>query len=274
MSSKPLALVVAILFIRESAYGQVRHSPAGFRPRTTLLFVDVTSSLTQLQIDQVIQTAGTIIDSVHDGSDLLVYAIQADAEAPPFREHRFRSPQSRTEMHQVDSERASLKKTVSNDIMDLYCSINWNDERTKKACRDRQVLPHPQDDLRSCILGILPHIARKIADLDRNGKGPARIVIVSDMIEECERNPLHQMIKLTHPNLSSDMANIPRFQNLPDLAGSQIVVIVPQTMAAPDPRLPAFNDLRAYWGSVLSTCNVDWRFESEVPEDLKHPPAR
>jgi len=240
------------------------------RTRTVLLFVDVTSSLTQVQIDRVIETAGTIIQGMRNGTTLFVYAIQSDSQATYFLKHEFTRPENLKKARQAKAARTALEHEVGEDIFDLYCSINWNDERTKEACRNRQILPVPQNDLRSCILGTLTHISRKTADLNQAGKGPVHVIYVSDMIEECDRNPLGQMIKLTHPDLKPDVANIARFQTLPDLGGVRLTVIVPRTPAGqPDPRMPAFDDLRAYWGAIFAKCSANWRFESDVPEDLQ-----
>lgn len=241
-----------------------------WRPRTTLLFVDVTSSLTQLQIDRVIETSNAIIQGMRDGSTLYVYAIQSDPHAVPFREHQFVRAANRSQRNRAHADLIRLKAEVSKEIFDLYCSINWNDERTKKACRERHVLPRPQNDLRSCILGTLTHISRKIEDLEDAKKGPVHVIYVSDMIEECERNPLGEMIKLTHRDLTSDVGNVAKFRSLPDFGGARITVIVPRALDEQrDSRLPSFDDLRSYWGAVFSKCNADWRFESEIPESLK-----
>jgi hypothetical protein len=273
MTNKAM-LVVMVLVAAGSCGGETAvlvQQPE--RTRTVLLFVDVTSSLTQIQIDRVIETVGTIIQGMRNGTNLFVYAIQSDPQATTFRNHQFARPQNLKEAHRAEIERIALQHDVGEDIFDLYCSINWNDERTKEACRNRQILPSPQNDLRSCILGTLTHISRKIADLNHAGKGPVHVIYVSDMIEECDRNPLGQMIKLTHPDLKPDVANIERFQQLPDLGGVRLTVIVPRTPAGqPDPRMPAFDDLRAYWGAIFAKCNTKWRFESDVPEDLQPPP--
>jgi hypothetical protein len=264
-----LALLTALALRCIESRADAREKQRPSRARTTLLFVDVTSSLTQLQIDQVIETSGTIIQGMRGGTDLLVYAIQSDPHAPPFAEHHFIRPTNRAETYRAQAGMMRLQNEVSEDIFDLYCSINWNDERTKKACRNRQILPRPQSDLRSCILGTLTHVFRKVEDLKRAGKGPVDVIYVSDMIEECERNPLGRMIKLTHRDLRSDISEIPKFRGLPDLGRTRLTVIVPRGIEQQNPNMPDFDDLRSYWGEIFSRSNADWRFESEVPASLK-----
>lgn len=230
--------------------------------RVILVFVDVTSSLSEDELGAAAGLAGQVLAQVGVGDQFFVYPIHHDPERAQVFAHSGLPRRSRAEDRLRFQEGVrKLSQSLPRVVRQTYEEFNG---------------PESPDD-RSCILNTLYVVREAIA---RSPGSHVQIVYLSDMVEECASSPLGETFDLDRRDISQDIARVAGIvaeevdcdANL--LANASITVVMPttSTSALAAGRRPAVRDLRRFWQTALGHCGLPteeigrFLFGTELPQ--------
>ena len=250
------------------AYAESSHTQRIPDPRVVVIFADVTSSLTVDQNKRVAKLTKDVIVHLRPLTDYRVYLIQADPDEEPIDQGTIRSATGPRDEKKRAEELCRRADADVDKIERRYCEINVG--RGESICREKNVLPRPQPDHRSCILEVVEHVARSF--LREEEHHPIDLVFISDMVEDCDDTPLRgASIRLIKDDLSADISNIDRFRKLEPITSQVRVTIVrPHVRKGLIESSARKLNLETYWKAAFVRFGVDinawWRFESDLPK--------
>lgn len=230
--------------------------------RVILVFVDVTSSLSEDELTTAAGLAGQVLALVGEGDQFFVYPIHHDPERAQVFAHSGLPRRSRAEDRLYFQEQVrKLSQSLPRVVRQTYDQFNG---------------PDSPDD-RSCILNTL-YVAREV--IARSPGSHVQILYLSDMVEECASSPLGETFDLDRRDISDDIARLAGIgadeidcdANL--LANASIAVVMPttSTSALAAERRPAVRDLRKFWQTALRHCGLPteetgrFLFGTELPQ--------
>lgn len=239
--------------------GSPRPSPAGLsalqpahRPRTFVVFADVTLSLSPEEQASVIRDVQLVIDIVPPKSRLYVFPILEDVQrAGAIFTGETGEVQSTSDAVAADQQHALWRNAIA---MKLKAMFNGS----------------PSGRKATCISGALQKADEILADKDSE----AEVIIVSDMLEDCKESILDGVLNLEKPSILDE---IHRARSLPPtpllhLNGASVTAILPTVPTTKQNVLrPPVNTLKAFWRAVLDRCGdqpSNYRFGTEVPQRL------
>jgi hypothetical protein len=211
--------------------------------KVLLLWCDVTSSLKDLESEEVSSIASAVLDHFPQGTKYVLYPIQTETGRPvpiiksgPTMEDLPTNDDTDDKSHS-NVERATL---IKNEITRLY-----KENKVK----------HP-NDRRTCILNTLDVSAIFLSQFD--DRYDPELVFVSDMIEDCRNTPLHKNVQLDKQLFSETIKLVDAFTSPPDLSRLRITIIVPtakDTSTVPAGQRPDPRDLERFWQTVFVKCH-------------------
>lgn len=244
VGSAIIAVVIVYIIVWRMGSGTVdgvnRNADAA-KASLFIVFVDVTSSLDGDELQSVGDHASQMVATVAEGSRILVIPILRDVErAKPLLDETFGVSTTSREMADFQARRRTRAEQLRRDVAALVPAVNADNDRA-----------------RSCISGALRRAAEVIAG--SGGKSRVEIVLISDMVEECDNSIEGHPVSLAKAHIIED---IDRAKHLPrakliDLRGSAVTAVIP---TARNPRAalhtlrPPVNELAAYWREILDRC--------------------
>jgi hypothetical protein len=236
-------ILLALALLSSCARTGGSHQAEASKVKVLLLWCDVTSSLKELEIEEVSRIATAVLDHLPAGSKYVVYPIHTETERPvPIIKSGPLLGDAPTEDYAdanatSNAERADL---IKKEIARLY---KENKEK------------HP-DDRRTCILNTLAASSRFFSQFDDHYD--PELIFVSDMVEDCSNTPLKQNIQLDKQRFSETIKLVDSFASPPDLSKLRITIIVPtakDTSTVPSGQRPNTRDLERFWAAVFGKCN-------------------
>jgi hypothetical protein len=216
------------------------------QPLVVLLLIDPTSSLTEQENTRVTALTLAMFKDLPAGSKYGIYPIQIAADrVPPLIPDDMVPTAHRTDLdkREYEEKKEVLANIVKTKVKELYKSEN-----------------RVADDRQSCIINMLGFAERQLKQMSRIGgldpnQATYRLVIISDMVEECRDSPLGQ-IRLNKKDIDEEIKladNYTQLTSPPDLSNVDITVIFPLTDESPLDlsRRPADRDLRAFWEKIF-----------------------
>src|ERR1043165_6156573 len=217
-------------------------------PLVVLFLIDPTSSLTEDENTRVTALTLAMFKDLPPGSKYGRYPIQIDDHVSPLISDDVVPVSFRTNLDQqdYDNKRLALENIIKTKVRELYKTQN-----------------RVADDRQSCILNMLDFSDRQLKQMSGTGvldpaQATYRLVIISDMVEECRDTPLGE-IRLNKKNITEEIKladNYTQVTSPPDLSNVHISVIFPLTPQSPRDlsRRPADRDLRAFWDKIFQHC--------------------
>lgn len=199
-----------------------------------LIFADVTGSIKKGEFDEICNLTIKTMNSTRLNTMVILYPINSEMELPQ-------------PIVQITMERA-LTRDQEQDI-----------RRRLQRAYDSEVVRR-QPEPRTCILRAMGFAASQSREQRQASPSPVRIIVISDMIEECqERGPLgggldfmadKSSLQTATERLKKNLVNVEyRFDQSP------VVVIVPPRMPPkgqrPDPLI-----LEAFWRAYFAAAAV------------------
>lgn len=223
--------------------------------RTYVIFADVTRSLTPLEQASVAERVRGTIDLLPPKATLAVFPVLEDVErAPALFTGKLPEIQSTSDSVDFSMAKAAWKKNV----IDRLTAIQNGP---------------PIGRGRTCLSGAL----RKAQQftIDATPSRPVEIVIVSDMLEDCDDSLLGRKLSLEKPSIDAELKLLSALPPEPllRLNGASVTVLlptVPTTLAAT--RRPPVHQLQAFWRGILDHSGdqkENFRFGTEIPERLR-----
>lgn len=222
------------------------------QPKTFLIFADVTRSLTPDEQRSVVANVQRVIEIVPDRSRVMVFPILEDVQrAGSLFSDALGEVQGTSDAVAVAQQRAAWKKQVEDKLNAIFKSP-------------------PTGRTRTCISGALQKADEIIAETVVD----AEIVIVSDMLEDCDDSLVGGRVGLEKLSITDE---IKRAKALPPdallhLNGANVTAILPtMPMSKPNVQGPPVSSLRAFWRIILDHCGdtgANFRFGTEIPQRL------
>lgn len=249
----------------------INATPTQPKPQVILFLIDPTNSLTGEENNQVAALATDMFQHLPSGSRYGVYPIQFDAQRVlPIIPDDVVPASFKTDVDKrhYEKKKAELKVAIESKVEDQYKT-------------DDKIA----DDRRSCILNMLRFAEKQLKQISRTEaldpeKGTYRLVIISDMVEECRDSPLGE-IRLNKRDLTKEIQladNYTQLTSPPDLTNVHITVIFPLTNQSPPDlnRRPSDRDLMAFWEKIFRHCQkkekwswnpqyIEWISNGQLP---------
>lgn len=238
-------------------------SPSPEKPPIALFLLDATSSLNDAEHKQVAGLATNILKVLPHASQYGMYPIQIESARVPaiIPEAEVNAPTD-VELEEYQQKTLpELEKQLAENLAKVY------------KTGDRIA-----DDRRSCILNMLWFAEDRLKQMsgastlesDKN----YRLVIISDMVEECGSSPLGE-VRLNKQNIGEEIKladNFSQVASAPNLTDVRVTVIFPLAQQSPIElsRRPADRDLRAFWKKIFNHCkvkdeNLEWIPTGQLP---------
>jgi len=262
------AVLSALVLYSLALYAAPAQEPRVRDPRVVVIFADVTSSLSVEQNKRVAELTKSVIVNLPPLTKYRLYLIQADPDVDPIDAGTIRSAQGPQDAKKRTTQ---INQTAKEDVTKIerrYCEINF--ARGESICRGKNISPRPQPDHRSCILGVMEHVAHSF--LLEEKQRPIDLVFISDMVEDCDDTPLpKQSIRLINDDLETDILNVDQFRPLQSVGQNVRVTIVrPHVEDGPTERSARKQGLEKYWKKVFDRFGVDlkswWWFDTTPPQ--------
>jgi hypothetical protein len=225
--------------------------------RLVVIFADVTGSLTLEQVVSVQTHVQRIIMKLPPHTIVHVFSIGQDTETAREIATDTTPPDDYAGAgadNGLIQWRATLATTVHEKLEQLY-ENRGNTEPTT---------------LSSCITTAL----RRTAGLAAHTTRRLDMVIVSDMIEECENSLLGGSASLMKRNIDKEIQSASQIKGQPpDLRRATVTLVRPQfnVSTAAQSNQPSAADVERFWRELLAHCNTDTKqvsFGADVPDEL------
>ena len=219
---------------------------------TFIVFADVTRSLTEEEQRSVIENVQKVVEVLPPRGRLLVFPILEDVErANALMDRHLPDVQTTSDAVAADTQRALMRKQVAASLESILHGP-----------------PHGRN--RTCISGAL----RKADELTADLRDGVEIVLVSDMLEDCDDSLLRMPLRLQKVSVSAELkqarALVPGA--LLNLNGSSVTAILP-TVPTSGQKVarPPVHELKAFWRAILDHCGdqpANYRFGTGLPKRL------
>ena len=236
-------------------------SPTPEQPPIALFLLDATSSLNEDEHKQVAKLATDMLRVLPPGSRYGVYPIHIEADRVPAI-----IPDTNISAQQTDVDRNDKLPTLEKVLTDKLYKVYKTGDRIA-------------DDRRSCIMNMLWFAEDQLKRLSGTSTLEAnnvyRLVIISDMVEECGSSPLGE-VRLNKQNIAEEIKladnSFTQITSQPNLSTVRVTVIFPLAEQTPMElsRRPADRDLRLFWKKILTHCqvkdeNFEWISTGQLP---------
>jgi hypothetical protein len=240
------SFIVLLLLSTLSACGgsaqQTQSDSNKKQTKVVLIWCDVTSSLRDLESEEVANLASSVLDHLPEDARYVVYPIQNETGRPV---HIIKKGPS------LDA--TSVSEAETEDTLNVDRATYIKKEISRLYQENKKKHPH---DRRTCILNTLEVSAKYFSQFD--DKYDPELVFISDMLEDCQYTPLHRNVQLDQQPFSETIKMIDSFASPPDLSRPRITIIVPtakDTATVPSGQRPAPLDVERFWTTVFARCN-------------------
>ncbi|PYQ29619.1 MAG: hypothetical protein DMF56_11690 [Acidobacteria bacterium] len=221
-------------------------------PTTFIVFADVTRSLTDEEQHSVIENVQKVVDILPPRGRLLVFPILEDVErANALMDRQLPELQTTSDAVAADMQRASMRKQVAASLESVL--------RGPAHGRDR-----------TCVSGAL----RKADELAMDLRDTVEIVLVSDMLEDCDDSLLRTPLRLQKSSISQELKRARDLASgaLLDLNGASVTAVLPTVPTSKQKvARPPVHELKAFWRAILDHCGdqpANYRFGTGFPKRL------
>ncbi len=233
-------------------------SPTPEQPPIALFLLDATSSLNDAEHKQVAGLATEILKVLPHASQYGMYPIQIEsARVPAIIPDDVVDTLTDVELEEYDKKRLpKLEKELIDNLEKVY--------KTGERIAD---------DKRSCIINMLWFAEDRLKQMSGaaalNSNKTYRLVVISDMVEECGSSPLGE-VRLNKQNIAEEIKladNFTQITSPPNLSNVHVTVIFPLAQQSPIElsRRPADRDLRAFWKKIFNHCQVKDEYLEWIP---------
>jgi hypothetical protein len=226
------------------------------KTRVALVFSDVTSSLIPQENKEVAMLTADVLDHLPPGATYAVYPIQIETQRlTPIVEGKAMVETNEQANIAVKDQR---RKELIRAIADLYGKI--------RVVRDHSS-PYGKPDNHSCILNTLGFAQDQFRQFADPGRFDLELIYISDMVEECNRTPMHQPIVLARKDISKEITLAQNSALKLNLSNTRVTIIIPSTTETYlVGHRPNLDELRLFWEAVLKGCG----FSDETLKDERH----
>ncbi len=224
-------------------------------PRTYVIFADVTDSLSAREHAVVEEKVQRIVEIMPPKATLIVFPILEDVERAPAI-YTATLPDTLTTSDSVDFSvfKARSKVEVAKTLHQVAAGNRIGRKLT-------------------CISGAL----RKAEEvtIDARPSRPVEIIIVSDMLEDCNDSLLGGKLSLEKQSIMKEIKAARALPSEPllHLNGASVTMLLATDPTSPGTtKRPAAHDLERFWREILDRSGdnrANFRFGTEVPQRLK-----
>ncbi len=204
--------------------------------RDVVVFCDVTKSLTSGEFAMVKRFAGKVVSSYRPPARVDVFPIYLET--------------GRGDALAVFDMKAAMRPSQRRR------SVAERDEQIK-ALEDRLQVLHEDlnsvgaDPNRSCIINALAHAAELFAGVDGEGRTVKELVIISDMVEECDASSLG-LVRLNRRAIEEEISRAEHCSGMPSLQGVRVTVVTPfEARPVRRPDRPDQHSLERFWKAMF-----------------------
>ncbi len=239
-------------------YRRGSHTTAAARPaeveRTFVIFADVTRSLTREEHAAVYANVQRVVQILPENATLIVFPILEDVQRAG-AVFQGRLPAVKSTADSVDFK---VKQTQwIKQVVEKLRAIDEGSDVGRK---------------RTCISGAL----RKAEEVtvDARPDRPVEVVIVSDMLEDCDDSLLGGKLSLEKTSIAQDLQTVRALPKEPllHLNGASITVLLPTVPTTQSiTKRPPVHELRALWREILDRSGdqkANFRFGTQMPQRL------
>ncbi|MBN1347927.1 hypothetical protein JXJ21_00825 [candidate division KSB1 bacterium] len=232
--------------------------------KVVLIFCDVTNSLVPVECKEVANIAATILDYLPVRTKYALYPIQIETQRlTPIIKAEVPLLHSDTERQTYEAVKLERRREISSKIDTLYKITNSISE-----------------DNRTCILNTLKFAENYFSQFDTS-RHDLELIYISDMIEECNNNPLKTQVEMDKHDISNEIDLANNFPLHLALSHTRISIIIPttkETYQVSQQCRPNLDDVEKFWKIILKFCGFKdeqfksrerFYFGSEFPERLK-----
>lgn len=241
-ATKGICILAMVALISASSCGPDSKKTVVF------IFCDVTHSLNKSESDQVAAMAVRIVNSLPPGTEYKMYPILAETNhlAPINKDNEWviRQKEKNAGLQEVRDKRRG--EEITQELAKLYKETNASPGRRR-------------DDRRTCILNAI-NFAGSQFKLFPADKYDRELILISDMLEECNDTPLSRPIDIHKHDITQEIQLAKGFPEGTDLSGVKVNIITPVTedtyIREDDGMRPPPNALKEFWNTIFSRCNV------------------
>lgn len=233
------------------------------RGKVVLIFCDVTSSLNPEERDSVSNLAAQIVQNLDPPVDFQVLPILLDTErSDVLLEGSISSLVKPSDKARLAEKRKRIPAALKKKIAGLYESAN-----------------RPSDPNRSCIVNALDRASRIFVQYAQNKNLDLHLIILSDMLEECETSPYGRIL-LNKKDIRPEIERAKGSVSLRNLSGVQVALVLPVRNNGSSYVAPPTGQLEEFWRAVfgkagLTTAQDDsqglFYFGAGLPQRMKKP---
>lgn len=217
-------------------------------PGVVVFFADVTASMVPSERNKVAADAAQLIAGLPERTQFYLYPVTADMpKAQLIIADTVPGGGTATKRRVRDAWRVETENNIEAEINRLAGDEINGPERINK---------------RSCIFGALEVAQRQIEATGSGRTGDFAVVLISDMLEECEQTPIGRAIDISSATtIDSERKMLTTSAGMfPNLHGIKVMALIPTTQDSQPTvhgeKRPTMNQVRAYWQSAIALCNV------------------
>jgi len=210
-------------------------------PLVIMVFADVTHSLEGEEFDAVNHAIIDLFDRVPENTTVFVYPVGAVmAYAKPLIEQRL--PLRANDSMKALKEDAAMRETLGRQTVESLTSFGEKLDRRVPS---------------SCLTGALVRAADDIASL-RSSR--IEVVIICDMVEDCNPSITNKLVQLNHVGIDREIAAArDHRKEIADLRQAEVFFIYPASIESgisTSRKRPHPHELKEFWSAVMSHCNA------------------
>jgi hypothetical protein len=193
-----------------------------------MLFVDTTASLNGTQYAATTSLASELLHKGRDYDRVAVYPVGSLGQAPP----------------QILDE--DVAQHLSRRRLQL---MRWDLLLTQK-------LAAYKDDQHTCLLDSVQFAAGQIPTMDLTPTSRINLVIISDMIEDCQSSPMGPGVHLDKRSIQREIERVRHFPigriRLPQI---KVYIVIPSGSGA-GPNDARLEDVETFWRAFVERCGL------------------
>jgi len=202
-------------------------------PTIMLMVVDVSSSLSKSQIQEVAMNANSILGNLPASTKFAIYPLQPNWNRP-------------IAMETGETEKPS---TIDRRLLE-------ENNRREMILRTAEDFRRRPEGKVSCLVDVLPFAERYFSQYDPN-RYEFELVFLSDMIENCSSTLLGRKVDLTIGYPLDGVESRLNVRDRIDLSNVNVTMIIPTSSdfsGGTTRRNPRFEDLERFWKRLFASC--------------------
>jgi hypothetical protein len=211
--------------------------------KAVFIFCDVTNSLNKTESETVASMASGVLNTLQPGTEYRIYPILAETER----------------LVPINDKESTIQPKSDNESLQSVLEKRRQEDMAKKLTNLYQVTNTNKNDNRTCILNAISFAGQQFNDFPKD-KYDRELIIISDMLEECDNTPLKRQIDIRKGDITEELKQANNFPQGTDLSDVSISIITPATEETyvkyqPGSR-PPMDSLKEFWRLIFNGCNV------------------